>query len=159
MTATPLNGPERQARAVMAIFTCLFVGTGAFMLIAPREVIALLNAISRQVAPGLPEAPLEFGRMWWMLSLAMMAMISYISASNWRDLRRHQGLIPVLLVSKATSSILGLSLFLISEPRMFVDLAVFLADFPLFVCGTVVYRRLNRAADCGASARSCQVGA
>lgn len=146
MTTASLTAPERQTRALMGVYTVLFAGTGAAMALAPDFVVDSLNLISRWVTPSLTEAPHDRGRLWVSLTVAMMAMISYISAANWRDVRAHRGMIPVLILSKGVSSAMGLGWFLAGETRYFADLAAFLTDFPLFVITAVFYRRLTRAA-------------
>lgn len=150
MIPAALTGPERQVRALMGVYTVLFVLSGLTMAFAPDFVLDQMNSASRWVAPSLAEAPHDRGRVWVSLTVSMMAMISTISALNWRDVRANRGLIPLLILSKAASSVMGLGYFLAAETKYFADLAVFLIDFPLFVTTAAFYRRLMRAGAQGA---------
>ncbi len=138
MTA-PLTREERTLRLLMGVLAPVFALTTLTFLFAPGQTGALIATIGRW--SGFAEVPTPgLGGPWWPLAVSMMAMITAICALAWRDVRRHRGLLPILLVSKGVSSAVGLgSFFLVA--RAFHYMVVFTTDFPIFLVTAVLYLR------------------
>lgn len=130
---------ERHLRLLMGICVVAFGCTTLFFLFTPALVSRNLAAIGERFgfANTTPPAP---GGPWVPLSVSMMVMITVICALAWRDVRRHRALIPILLVSKGTSSLVGLGIYLTAS-RSFHDFVAFATDFPIFLLCLVMYRR------------------
>jgi hypothetical protein len=134
-----LTREERQLRLLMGICVVAFGGTMLSFLFAPAIVGRHLGTIGDWLgfANTTPPTP---GGPWVPLSVSMMAMITVICALAWRDVRHNRPLIPILLVSKAASSVVGLGTFLVAG-RGFHDLVVFVTDFPIFLLCAVMFWR------------------
>lgn len=136
---TTLTREERHLRLLMGICVVAFGTTTLSFLFAPAIVGRNLATIGEwagfaNTAPPTPGGP------WVPLSVSMMVMITVICALAWRDVRRYRVLLPILLVSKAASSAVGLGTWLLHS-HGFHDLVVFLTDFPIFVLCAVMYWR------------------
>ncbi len=136
---TPLTREERHLRLLMGICVVAFGTTGLSFLFAPALVGRNLATLG-DLAGFANTRPPEGGGPWVPLSVSMMTMITVICALAWRDVRRYRVLVPILLVSKAASSVVGLGTWLLSS-HGFHDLVVFLTDFPIFVLCAVMYWR------------------
>ncbi len=147
-----LTPAERRLRALMGVYFLLFAPSGLVFALAPNSVAEWVNWVSAGIWPSLPPAPAEETRIWVSLSVAMMAMIAVIAAMVWRDVRRNARLVPLILLSKLTSSVMGAGTFILAEKRYLVDLTVFTTDFPLFVLAAWLYRRAVSSRDSRASA-------
>lgn len=135
----PLTRDERRLRVLMGVLAAMFALTTLSFLFTPGDTGARIAAIGRWA--GFAEVPAPpIGGPWWPLAVSMMAMITVICALAWQDVRRHRGLIPILLVSKGVSSAVGLGAFFLVA-RAFHYMVVFTTDFPIFVLTAVLYVR------------------
>ena len=135
----PLTREERQLRLLLGVLAPIFALTTLSFLFTPGDTGARIAAIGRWA--GFAEAPTPgLGGPWWPLSVSMMAMITVICALAWHDVRRHRGLIPLLLLSKGVSSAVGLGSYLLVA-RAFHYMVVFTTDFPIFLLAVVLYLR------------------
>jgi hypothetical protein len=80
-------------------------------------------------------------RIWSILTFTMMMMITVISALNWLDPRKYFSWVPLLLFSKACSSVTGLLVYWVSRFKYLTDLTSFLVDMPIFLLVLVLYLR------------------
>lgn len=136
---TALTREERHLRLLMGICVVAFGTTTLSFLFAPAIVGRNLATIG-EWAGFAKTTPTTIGGPWVPLAVSMMVMITVICALAWRDVRRYRALIPILLVSKAASSAVGLGTWLLHS-HGFHDLVVFLTDFPIFVLCAVMYWR------------------
>lgn len=134
----PLTREERQLGLLMGICVVAFGGTMLVFLFAPGLVGRHLAQIGEWIGFGASTA--TAGGPWVPLSVSMMAMITVICALAWRDVRRYRLLVPILLVSKAASSAVGLGRFFL-DTRSFLDFVAFATDFPIFLLCAVMYWR------------------
>jgi hypothetical protein len=130
-----LTPAERRFRVWMLISAWMYALSGLFFLIAGTRIAPFVNAISGKVFPSLSLYPLPGsapeGAFWRVLSVSMMAMITWICRSAYLDLRRNGRLIPVLLLSKFCSA--SLYLFFFATRGHLAQLVGFLTDGPLFL--------------------------
>lgn len=136
-----LTGAENRLRRLMQVWAGLFVFGGFYFLLLPDLLVRDLNATGAFL--GLAEIEIQGGtgseEFWRILGLAMMATIAAASWVAARDVRRHRAAIIPIVVSKLTSSALGLAYFALSGAGAF--LAIFLADFPMALVTIYFYRR------------------
>ena len=136
---TALTREARHLTLLMGSCVVAFGTTTLSFLFAPAIVGRNLATIG-EWAGFANTAPPGVGGPWVPLSVSMMVMITVICALAWRDVRRYRVLIPILLVSKAASSAVGLGTWLLHS-HGFHDLVVFLTDFPILVLCAVMYWR------------------
>lgn len=145
---------ERSLRAWMIAFTVMFVIADAFFLFGQSSLWSFFNWQARLL--GHPESPGPTGNQWFFLALAhsMMVMITVMStAIAWKPWRYFEYL-PILALSKFTSSLTGLVFYLTARctdvvciisggglegARYYSSLIVFLSDFPLGIVALVLY--------------------
>ena len=131
---------ERRFRVWMYISAWMYGLAGLFFLVAGMHIAPFVNAVSERFLP-LPLYPLPAaqpeGAFWLVLSLSMMAMITWICRSAYLDLRRNRRLVPVLLLSKFCSSVFYLGFFLAHEHL--VHLVGALTDGPLFLATLIMW--------------------
>lgn len=139
VSTASLTREERQLRLLMGICVVAFGGTTLAFLLAPGLVGRLLGTIGEWTGFSNTTPPAA-GGPWVPLSVSMMVMITVICALAWRDVRRYRNLIPILLVSKAASSLVGIGTFLLAS-RAFHDFVVFATDFPIFLLCAIMYGR------------------
>ena len=149
MNATPamrtdLHPEERHLSLALGIQSLLFAGATLLFAFFAHPLLASINRISLALVPGSQPIPDSPERFWFALALSMMAMITYIGAMGWWDVRRYLPLVPVLLISKFASSAVGLSLSLSQWCPAY--LAIPATDFPIFVVTWILYRRVTRNA-------------
>ncbi len=125
---------ERVFRVWMLISAGMYAaGCVGFLLIGPY-IPAAINAVSRFISP-LPLYPLPAnvpeGAFWRILSVSMMAMITWIAVQTYRDPRRHANLVPILLVSKACSTVCYTVFFIMYGHLAYI--VGFMTDGPIFL--------------------------
>ena len=142
--SSSLSTWETRTRWLGLVYGITFVIAGLIFVLAPDYLTVGLDRLG-QILFGtpvrlLPDGPPE--RFWLALTTSMMANISVISFLVWRDVKRFKLLMIPLLVSKLTSSIMGLA-FYFGAAHYFSHLVIFATDFPLFVVGTVFYVKIR----------------
>jgi len=119
----------------MYISAWMYALAGLCFLFGGGLIVSSVNTLSLRFFPTLPVYPLPGpapeGKFWLVLSLSMMAMITYISRAAYLDLRRNGRLVPILLLSKFCSSMFYLIFFATSG--QLVHLVGLLTDGPLFL--------------------------
>ncbi|MCX5758385.1 MAG: hypothetical protein NTU83_07765 [Candidatus Hydrogenedentes bacterium] len=95
---------------------------------------AVINVVSRFISP-LPlyllPANAPEGAFWRVLSVSMMAMITWIAVQAYRDPRGHANLVPVLLLSKACSTACYTVFFIMYGHLAYI--VGFVTDGPIFL--------------------------
>jgi hypothetical protein len=125
----------------MFISAWMYAGSGLCFLFGGGLIVRSVNAVSARVFPSLPLYPLPAaspeGRFWLVLSLSMMAMITYICRAAYLDLRRNGRLVPILLLSKFCSSAFYMGFFIASGHL--ANLVGFFTDGPLFIVTLIMW--------------------
>ncbi len=147
-----LNATHTWARLVRRTgltYFILFAGAAAIFLFFGPILLKLLNEMSR--AAGYRLVSPHTGTFWLVLTISMMTNISLLAWLLRRDPFRNYGYFRPLIMSKYTSALLGLILFLgvhVSETIAAVPGAgsltifvIFCADFPLGLWAHYLYRR------------------
>ncbi len=144
---------RKSLRGWMIAFAIGFFVTTLQFLFLREELFRLMNAIAKLV--GHPPTPESDGNFWLWLALtnSMMIMITYMSAAiAWKP-ERYFNYLPVIILSKFTSSLTGLVFYFTVRCKSavclldggldgipyFSSLIVFTTDFPLGVIGVVLY--------------------
>jgi hypothetical protein len=83
-------------------------------------------------------------RLWVALAVSMMVMIAFIAGMNFINPRKYIGWIPLLLISKGTSSALGLAYFFF-HAKFLSNLILTIVDFPIFLFVLVIWLRARSA--------------
>jgi len=136
MAENELTPAENRFRIWMYICAWMFAGAGLFFLFAGRRIAPFVNSASERFFPSLPLYQLPAGRhegaFWLVLSLSMMAMITWICRAVYVDIRRNgMALVPILLLSKFCSSAFYLYFFI--TQKQLVHLVGTLTDGPIFL--------------------------
>jgi len=94
----------------------------------------IINAISAFATP-LPLYPMPAnapeGAFWRVLAVSMMAMITWIAVQTYRDPRRNGNLVPILLLSKACSTVCYTVFFIFHGHLAYI--IGFVTDGPIFL--------------------------
>ena len=125
-----LTREERVFRAWMFISIGLYGIAGAFFLFWGDWVPRFINAFSERFV-NLPPYPDSEGAFWRVLSVSMMAMITWIALAVYRNLPANRPLVSVLLLSKCCST--GLYAVFFIQRHELVYLVGALTDGPLFL--------------------------
>lgn len=136
----PLTPAERRFRLWMFISAWMYGISGTFFFVAGFRIAPFVNTISEKFLP-LPLYPLPAegpeGSFWLVLSLSMMAMITYICRAAYLDVRRNGRLVPILLLSKFCSTAFYFY-YLITQGQI-VHLVGVLTDGPLFLATLILW--------------------
>lgn len=141
MPDSALTPAEERFRLWMYVSAWMYAVAGTFFLVAGRLIAPFVNGAAARFSLALPPYPLPSdgheGAFWLVLSLSMMAMITYICRAAYINIRRNANLIPILLLSKFCSSALYLGFF-IATGNM-VHLVGMLTDGPLFLATLLLW--------------------
>lgn len=143
----------RGLRIWMIVFAISFVIADFLFLFGNEPLFKFLNWEAELV--GMAPSPLPDGNKWFFLALAnsMMVMITYMSVAIAVKPWENFNYLPVLILSKTTSSFTGLAFYLstrchsaacllrggLDGTPYFTNLSVFLSDFPLAIIAVVLY--------------------
>ncbi len=141
MENSNLTRGERVFRVWMYISAWMYAVSGLCFLFGGGLIVKSINAFSARFLPSLPPYPLPVGSpeggFWLVLSLSMMAMITYICRAAYLDPRRNGRLVPILLLSKFCSSAFYLAFFIAN--RQLAHLVGFFTDGPLFIVTLLIW--------------------
>jgi hypothetical protein len=140
-----LTREERVFRAWMFISIWLYGIGGAFFLFWGDWVPRCINAFSARFV-NLPLYPDSEGAFWRVLSVSMMAMITWIALAVYRDLHANRPLVSVLLLSKCCST--GLYAVFFIRRHELVYLVGALTDGPLFLITWALWYAARPGARC-----------
>lgn len=129
-----LTQGERGFRLWMRISFWMYLFGAVFFFVAGKYIPPLINAISARIC-SLPLYPLPFeareGAFWLVLSVSMMAMLTWICRAVYMDVRGNGRLVALLLLSKLCSTALYFVLFV--KYHYLAYLVGALTDGPIFV--------------------------
>lgn len=131
----------KTVRLVMSLLAVAYLGTSWVFLFGEPFLSALMGWGADLTH--LSNRAFEYDRFYLALSTAMMAMLVYIAVQVAATPQRSANLLPVMVVSKLTSSAVGLVLYM--QSPAFGYLLIPLVDLPLAGIGWWVYRLLRRA--------------
>lgn len=139
-----LSSAEVSLRRLMQVWAGLFLFGGLYFLLLPDRLLRDLNATGTLIGLGAIEIQAGLGseEFWRVLAVAMMFTIATASWITARDVRHNRAAVIPIVVSKLTSSSLGLAYFALSGAGAF--LSIFLADFPIALLTLYMYRRAAR---------------
>ncbi len=132
---------EKILRIVMLLYAIAFIVTDLIFLFASPELYNVMNQLGSLF--GLSPSPPFKERFYLNLANSMMVMITYISLAIYFNPKKNFCLLPVLIVSKYTSSIFGVLFFIFTE-KYFSYLVIFITDFPLALIATYLYLWLRK---------------
>jgi hypothetical protein len=144
--------PRRALALWLTTTGWIYVGGGLVFVLLPDLLLGSINQTGALIAPGLAPIPLHPDgpeRFWLVLSGAMMATIATCALLAARDIERRAILALPIVVSKLTSTVLGLSFFAASKAHL-AYATIALTDLPLGIVTLWLYRRV--AAVSGSSA-------
>ena len=162
MATQDLSSADRFLKNLMGILALIFLVTFLVFALVPDGLVKFLNLLGKIF--GLPAAKLisdvdlsclapeasdaDMGafkavpqRLWLILSLSLMATLTYLCYLVWRDPRKHLALVPVVLLSKLVSSAFAL-IYFFAQQRYFANLVAFVTDFPIFLIVLFAYIRV-----------------
>ncbi len=130
---------EKKFRNLMVVYFLLFAGGALSFYFRPENTVEDIVTLGTWLGFAQFKAPAD--KFWVILSVAMMATIAAccLIASMKVSVTKHY-VIPVL-VSKLTSSGLGVYEFIINTPHPFHYLVIAVVDFPLFLLAFIFYVR------------------
>ncbi len=131
----------KTVRIVMNLLGLAFVGTGLVFLFGEPYLSALIRWGAERTH--LPNEPFEYHRFYLALSTAMMAMLVAIAFQVARAPKENANLLPLMVVSKLTSSAVGIVFYL--QSPAFGYLLIALTDLPIAGIAYWAYRILKRA--------------
>lgn len=144
---------ERGLRIWMVVFAVSFIIADVLFVAANEPLFRFINWQAGLL--DLPPSPLPDGNKWFFLALtnSMMVMITYMSLAVAFNPWKNFNYVPVLILSKVTSSVTGLVFYFTTRCHeaacllrsgldgspYFSNLIVFTSDFPLAIIATVLY--------------------
>jgi len=139
---TPVLTPaERLFRLWMLISAVMFGFAVPFFLLAGVHIVRVINAISAKIIPALPLYPLPPGGLegafWRVLSVSMMAMLTWACCMIYKDVRRNGRIVVIVLLSKFCSTACYSGLFLSGHYLAYLVGA--LTDGPIFLLTLVLW--------------------
>lgn len=136
-----------QLRLWLLVTGIAYLLSGAAFVLAPDLILGTLNAVAAMVAPSLPPIPIHPEapeRFWLALTGSMMATIATCALMATRDIERRRDMALPIVVSKLTSTVLGLLFFAASARHLaYVNIAT--TDLPLGVITLVLWSRARDA--------------
>jgi hypothetical protein len=142
---TALTPEERVFRAWMLVSLGLYGIAGVFFLFWGDWVPRYINAFSARFL-NLPLYPESEGAFWRVLSISMMAMITWIVLAVYHDLHANRPLVSVLLLSKCCST--GLYAVFFMQRHELLYLVGALTDGPLFLITWALWYAARPGARC-----------
>ncbi|MFQ5409331.1 MAG: hypothetical protein ACE5FI_13040 [Anaerolineales bacterium] len=126
-----------------------FAVVGLLFLFAPDGTLAFGDALGARLGTFAP-APPTGAKLWLSLAVSYMALVTALAYLAARDVRANAGLLRILALGKAASSLTSLVFFL-SEARVFIYLLNFVVDggIALLVLGCWRWIRGMRATNGG----------
>ncbi len=134
MDSSRLLPVERAFRAWMLVSALMFGFAVPFFFLGGVWIVPVINAVSAHLC-SLPLYPLPCdgmeGGFWRVLSVSMMAMLTWACCKIFKDVRQYSPLTPIILLSKFCSTSLYLVLF--ASDHYLAYLIGALTDGPIFL--------------------------
>ena len=143
-----MTGEEKKFRNLMVVYFFSFLGGGISFYLRPEKTLSDIITLGTWL--GFAQFEPVKDKFWVILTVSLMATIAaccFMASLKVRETKHY--VIPVL-VSKLTSSCLGIREFVVGEPHGFQYLVIALVDFPLFVLAFLYYIRAVRSEGGGA---------
>ena len=141
--AEPLLKQERWAQWFFRGSALVYFVVGVMFIAIPDTILVWANGLSASLRTGLPPIPTGGGHFWTALAFSMMMTIAGICMAAQYNLRRNNGLVILLLISKSASAVSGFVLFATQHPY-FAYLAIGLVDGSLFLASLYFLVLANR---------------
>jgi len=138
-----LTVEEKKFRNLMVVYFFLFLAGGLSFYIRPEKITHDLITLGTWL--GFAEFEVAEDRFWVILSVAMMATISTCCLMASIKVRETRNYVIPVIISKMTSSGLGMAEFVTQSPHPFHYLVISLVDFPLFIIAVIYYIRAIRS--------------
>ena len=119
-----------------------FAVVGLIFLFAPDGTLAFGDAVGARLGTFAP-APATGARLWLSLSVAYMALITALAYLASRDVVANRGLMLILALGKASSSLTSLAFFLTDSP-VFIYLLNFVVDGSLALLVLGCWRQVRK---------------
>lgn len=132
-----LTNHEKNFRNLMMLYFFIFLAGGYLFYRRGDEIVGDLITFGTWL--GFAEFDAGKDKFWVILSVANMAAIAaccFIASLKVRETKHYA--IP-MLISKLTSSYLGIRHFVTAKPHPFHILIIMLVDFPLFAFAVFLY--------------------
>lgn len=150
---------EKSLRIWMIVFGITFVIADLNFLLGREPLFRFINWEAGLM--NLPDSPAPDGNLWFFLALSnsMMVMLVYLSfsiaANPWKNLNY----LPVIIVSKFTSSLTALTFYFATRCHTVIcvaqagdlngapyysNLVIFTSDLPLGIIAFVLYRMATK---------------
>jgi uncharacterized protein (DUF362 family) len=139
-----LTRQEKQLKIVMVLSAITYFVAGFAFAIIPNQILEVFNLISRTFTPGLKETPPSEEKFWLALAFSMMMTITVLCYIAQHNIRKNQGYIIPLLISKSVSSLSSLCFFIFSA-KYLAYLGIFVVDGSIFWITLFFYIRANKA--------------
>lgn len=134
-----LNPAERFLKSLMGILTVIFIGTAFVFIAFSGTLVSLLNSpigkVFKLYSENVCQVPEQ--RLYVTLSVSLMVVLIYLCFLVWKNPRKNLALIPIVLASKLTSSLMAVLYF--AKSKTLVNLTAFITDFPIFVIVLIAY--------------------
>lgn len=139
MNDVPFNQAERFLKSLMGILAIIFIATALVFALFSGTLVSLLNSpigkVFKLYSEDICQVPEQ--RLYVALSVSLMVVLVYLCFLVWKDPRKNLSFIPVILISKLTSSLMAVVYF--ANSKTFVNLIAFITDFPIFVIVLIAY--------------------
>ncbi|MCL4557172.1 MAG: hypothetical protein M1491_00790 [Deltaproteobacteria bacterium] len=106
-----LTDRQNNYRILMIALFWTFLIVGALFYIVPNNIIDLFNTVSGKIGY-FQATPQSMEKFYIDLAVAYMACVTTIAYLIQKDVKRNLNLTPVLIVGKATSSLISLVSFM-----------------------------------------------
>jgi len=136
-----MNAAMSALQTWMAISAVLYTVGGLSFLFGQNLLLENINNTSEKLfGDRFPRIPLSTEKFWLVLTVSMMAMLVTLSVYAAVDIERYYMMVPVVIVSKAVST-LQYS-FHFATKRYFAHAVGALTDGPLFLITLILFLRL-----------------
>lgn len=130
---------ERHLIALLRVWTVVFLGAGVLFAVAPDWTIRYIEKIGSGVF-GWTSSLVELGteRFWLVLTVSLMATLTYLAYKAQSDLLRHTGSVRALLLAKFASTA-GFVVCFLTVQKSFIYLTGAVIDGCILIITAVLY--------------------
>ncbi|MBI2339805.1 MAG: hypothetical protein HYU99_05510 [Deltaproteobacteria bacterium] len=130
-------------RVLLQIWMILFLGATVVFLFFGNDLLSKINQLSARLFPSLPLVAVPQEKFWLTLSLSLMITLVFLCGWAQKDVAKNLAVVPVLLVSKFTSTFFYFIFFLVHERTLayFVGL---MTDGAIFLITWIFYGRAQK---------------
>jgi len=139
---TSLTAQQTRLKQWMTLCSPMYLVAGLVFALAPGFTMDLVHISSRMV--GLPDTPASTERFWLTLAVSMMMMLTVCCALVARDVVTMMPVCLVVVVSKFTSTLLGILYFAMGEHHGAL-IVIGTTDFPLGVVTLILWLQAKKS--------------